>query len=508
MVAEKTRRVRWSAFAGVCRDRYVAFTACLSVLFGIIYYLHPYLHDDIWFMQPLSRDWSNPLLVLRSFVDTYVDHYLFDNGRLSNVFGMLLLSLPKWVGAFVLAVNTFVVLALGAAVAGIWRRRPVLCGLWAFGFTFALPWFDYMFCVIYAVNYLTTSALYLSAAYIFLHRPSRVGIVGAFALGLLLGLWHEQFACAALGSMVCVALFRRSYVTRRSAAMALGLILGMSFLLLAPGPYSRVGFFTMFKGFANILSGTAYGLPFYVYLLVCIGLLFTQWRRKLCSPTIVYLLVTGLISWIVWRVFFHGPRLVWLLNLSAMLGLLYLAARWLRQRGGRLAWIASIALWGICCVHLISVLPWTARLGSEVHRAERMMSQVPDSVVVYSHLTHPYDVPEYLLGKPNYNAITSWLPYLDRVVDPALRRFTPDSRYLLNESRGIYIYEGNVIVTDTTLCERDGLELQLVFDTGLYPIRARAVMFETEAGEQYAVLKLSNWPLRYRGGRLLDIYWP
>lgn len=508
MVAEKTRRVRWSAFAGVCRDRYVAFTACLSVLFGIIYYLHPYLHDDIWFMQPLSRDWSNPLLVLRSFVDTYVDHYLFDNGRLSNVFGMLLLSLPKWVGAFVLAVNTFVVLALGAAVAGIWRRRPVLCGLWAFGFTFALPWFDYMFCVIYAVNYLTTSALYLSAAYIFLHRPSRVGVVGAIALGLLLGLWHEQFACAALGSMVCVALFRRSYVTRRSAAMALGLILGMSFLLLAPGPYSRVGFFTMFKGFANILSGTAYGLPFYAYLLVCIGLLFTQWRRKLCSPTIVYLLVTGLISWIVWRVFFHCPRLVWLLNLSAMLGLLYLAARWLRQRGGRLAWIASIALWGICCVHLISVLPWTARLGSEVHRAERMMSQVPDSVVVYSHLTHPYDVPEYLLGKPNYNAITSWLPYLDRVVDPALRRFTPDSRYLLNESRGIYIYEGNVIVTDTTLCERDGLELQLVFDTGLYPIRTRAVMFETEAGEQYAVLKLSNWPLRYRGGRLLDIYWP
>lgn len=508
MVAEKTRRARWSAFAGVCRDRYVAFTACLSVLFGIIYYLHPYLHDDIWFMQPLSRDWSNPLLVLRSFVDTYIDHYLFDNGRLSNVFGMLLLLLPKWVGAFVLAVNTFVVLALGAAVAGIWRRRPVLCGLWAFGFTFALPWFDYMFCVIYAVNYLTTSALYLSAAYIFLHRPSRVGIVGAFALGLLLGLWHEQFACAALGSMVCVALFRRSYVTRRSAAMALGLILGMSFLLLAPGPYSRVGFFTMFKGFANILSGTAYGLPFYAYLLVCIGLLFTQWRRKLCSPTIVYLLVTGLISWIVWRVFFHCPRLVWLLNLSAMLGLLYLAARWLRQRGGRLAWIASIALWGICCVHLISVLPWTARLGSEVHRAERMMSQVPDSVVVYSHLTHPYDVPKYLLGKPNYNAITSWLPYLDRVVDPALRRFTPDSRYLLNESRGIYIYEGNVIVTDTTLCERDGFELQLVFDTGLYPIRTRAVMFETEAGEQYAVLKLSNWPLRYRGGRLLDIYWP
>lgn len=508
MVAEKTRRVRWSAFAGVCRDRYVAFTACLSVLFGIIYYLHPYLHDDIWFMQPLCRDWSNPLLVLRSFVDTYVDHYLFDNGRLSNVFGMLLLLLPKWVGAFVLAVNTFVVLALGAAVAGIWRRRPVLCGLWAFGFTFALPWFDYMFCVIYAVNYLTTSALYLSAAYIFLHRPSRVGVAGAFALGLLLGLWHEQFACAAVGSMVCVALFRRSYVTRRSAAMALGLILGMSFLLLAPGPYSRVGFFTMFKGFANILSGTAYGLPFYVYLLVCIGLLFTQWRRKLCSPTIVYLLVTGLISWIVWRVFFHCPRLVWLLNLSAMLGSLYLAARWLRQRGGRLAWIASIALWVICCAHLISVLPWTARLGSEVHRAERMMSQVPDSVVVYSHLTHPYDVPEYLLGKPNYNAITSWLPYLDRVVDPALRRFTPDSRYLLNESRGIYIYEGNVIVTDTTLCERDGLELQLVFDTGLYPIRARAVMFETEAGEQYAVLKLSNWPLRYRGGRLLDIYWP
>lgn len=496
-----------ASFAGLFKGRYAVMTACLSLLFGLIYYLHPYIQDDLWFGLPLNHDWSDPAGVLRSYADTYFDHYSGDNGRLSNAFGMIILLLPRWVGALFFTLNIYVDVALGAVIVGIWGRRWLLFALWAFGFTFALPWFDYMFCVMYAVNYLTTTAFFLAVLYVFIHKPRRVGAPGAFVLGLMLGAWHEQFSCTALGSMVIVTLLWRRYLTRMNIAMVTGIILGLAFLLMAPGPYERAGSMELFKGFRLITESHYYGLPFYVYLAVCIVVVFTHRRHDIVSPLNTYLMLSAIASWVIWRFFFNGPRLVWLLNFCSMLGLLYLAVLWLRQVAGRWAKVISLAVWSVVFAHLISVIPWTARFGSEVNAAKILLDATADSVTVFSYITPPDRAPAYLLGKPNFNGTCYWFPLFDRVADPALRHFRPENRYLMNDRQNLFFYHGNIVSTDTDLIGIFSKNIVLVYDTGEYEMRTRPVGFVADDGREYVVMKVANWPFRYRHDRLVNIYW-
>lgn len=494
------------AFADLFKGRYAVLTACLSLLFGVIYYLHPCILDDLWYGRPLCRDWSDPAAVLRSYADTYMDHYGYDNGRMANFFGMLLLLLPKWVGVSFFALNIYIVIAVGSALAGVWNRRWLLFALGAFAFTFALPWFDYMFVMIFAANYLTSTVFFLVALYVFMRRSRRVGAVGAFFIGLLLGSWHEQFACAALGAMIIVSLLWRSYVNRVNVALCMGLIFGLAFLLTAPGPYERASTFDMFKGFRQITIGLKFDLAFYGYMAVCAVALFTRGRRELCTPMSVFLMLSAMAGWLIWRTFCHGQRLTWLPTLCSVLGLLYLAASWLRRPSGRWIKTTALAVWALVFAHLISVIPWAARYGSEVSAARKLLDATPDSVTVFSYITPPALSPGYVLGKVNFNGVDSWFGFFERVINPEVKHFRPDSARLMNAGDEMYLYYGNLISTDTTTHE-PGQSLVLDYGTKKYYTDAFPVRFTTDDGRPCVVWKVTIWPVIVNLRNLRDIYW-
>lgn len=496
-----------ASFAALFKGRYAVMTACLSLLFGLIYYLHPYLMDDLWYGMPLCRDWSDPEAVFRSFADTYMEHYGYDNGRMANFFGMLLLLLPKWVGASFFALNIYFVIAIGATLVGVWNRRWLLFALGVLAFTFALPWFDYMFVMIFAANYLTSTVFFLVVLYVFMCRPRRVGAVGAFFIGLLLGSWHEQFASVALGSMIIVALLWRSYVTRVNVALCVGLIFGLAFLLTAPGPYVRANNFEWFKGFTLITASIKFDLAFYGYMAVCAVALFTRRRRDLYAPVSVFLMLSAIASWLIWRTFYNGQRLTWLPTICSLLGLLYLAARWLRRSSGRWIKAAALAVWALIFAHLISVMPWAARYASEINAARKLLDSTPDSVTVFSYITPPALSPDYLFGKINFNGVDSWFGFFERVINPEVKQFRPDSARLMNAGDELYLYRGNLISTDTTVTREPGQSLVLDYGTKKYFTDAFPVRFTTDDGRPCVVWKVTIWPVIVNLRNLRDIYW-
>lgn len=234
----------------------------LTILgFGIFFIAMPIYRDDWWFIywlkpwfdaQPSFSEMEGGNIFKfgfpwKEFWETYREHYLEDNLRISNVVATFFLLIPKWIGSSVILLCWVYTIRATFKTAGInWRNSaliPVAIFLWVFTF----KWSDKMGCLDFQYNYIAGSAIFM---WLYLyqkrHRNSTAisSRIALFFLALLLGTWHEGFAVPYACGIGMILLFCKTNRHERINILIAetALCLGLIFLMLSPHFYGRAAY--------------------------------------------------------------------------------------------------------------------------------------------------------------------------------------------------------------------------------------------------------------------------
>ncbi len=247
--------------------------AAFGLVHAIIYSFFPYSCDDYWYMMPIADyckgiDTSFPA---NELWDLWIDHYKTDNIRFANVVFSLFLLVPKAIPSILSGLFVGAMLWQSSLLAGISQRNPLLLTLLATMITFMLPWYEEMFTLCFAFNYVWASALAMMVALMFWSGDKRHGVIISGIAGLLLGTWHEGFAVPLLvGFSAYIVLNRREINSSRVAIMA-GMIIGLLWLASAPGLQQNLGYKTTKVTIEMALGKLAlYHFPFWILAITLI----------------------------------------------------------------------------------------------------------------------------------------------------------------------------------------------------------------------------------------------
>ena len=100
---------------------YWAVTLLVAILLGVMYYIHPYVMDDMWFRKSLSAYFDNPSAAtfLSSWFDFAKVKYVNDNGRLAQMLAPFFLATPRWFVTVLLTGVAAGCLVLSAKLSGV-----------------------------------------------------------------------------------------------------------------------------------------------------------------------------------------------------------------------------------------------------------------------------------------------------------------------------------------------------------------------------------------------------
>lgn len=245
---------------------YLSVTAIVVILFGVLFCIAPPYSDDIWYLlgtYGVDESIDATLIAMR----TCVDHWFWDTGRLANLISPPFLALfPRWVFAVLNAVALAMMIGLSRSLAGAPRGS---LGAWFIlgAVTLCLPWLDQMISIIYALNYVWTSALMLATLMFFVRFSSgrgpnsRLGLAGAVVVALLAGWMHEGFSIPFIAGMCAyAAVDRRALRSRPAISVAVSLMIGTVLIFCAPA--------TWFRGLSELSAFSKFGgLSIFKYLL-------------------------------------------------------------------------------------------------------------------------------------------------------------------------------------------------------------------------------------------------
>ena len=222
---------------------YLGIVVMITIAHVLIYSFMPYTCDDYWYMTPF-RDYfmgSDSSFPAESLWHCWSDHYQTDNIRLANIVFSFFLLLPKVLPSIICGLLVGVILWMSAKLCNIGSRNPLLVAILALMLSFLLPWYEQMFSLCFAFNYIWASALTISLAYIYFYKDKQVGVVLSLLLGIIVGAWHEGFSIPLLSGFMVYAFINRRMINRRHFAIMCGLVVGILWLLHAPGLQLNVG---------------------------------------------------------------------------------------------------------------------------------------------------------------------------------------------------------------------------------------------------------------------------
>ncbi len=284
--------------------------------------------------------------------DTICFHYNQDNGRLGNILVVFFILLPKWVGSSLCLLAWIYVVVRSCSFCGIKISKsalvPVALALWYM----LMPWQNHMGSLVFQFNYIIPSAISVYILNILFNPMGNIisslrkwRIAGIFAVGLILGAWNEALSLPFLAGTVIVCLFYRPFRNRYVYACIAGMVMGILWLLLAPGfavRYATIdhsyatGFVSVLKRFAKIVSMH----PSAVVLVVTELWIAVRkgFKRLAMSPVVCLVSVSALFSITLSFITTGMPRSAWWSDMISVIGILYLLQKnygsyWNRYRG-------------------------------------------------------------------------------------------------------------------------------------------------------------------------------
>lgn len=475
----------------------------LGIIYVLCFWYYPYLNDDLEFRAPMAEYLANGTWA--SFFEGWkysvCDRFMNDNGRLPQLVGSVMVVLPKLLMSAIMGLCLVASMYMTAKAAGVWRRNSLLTALAVVCWVLVFPWADYMFGIMFYMNYVPVSAVFLVGYYLFINN--RFGsIAGAVLIGLLLGCMHEIFGGTMFCGAVSVLLLYPKYRTRRNIAFVVAVFAGILYLVFTPGTASRQHGAVLFGGFIYPFKSALYAGLLYLFLLsIVVVVSVKRWRERLDVPRVTMLAVMAVVSWLIWRTFLTGLRVSWCLNVVSVTGFVYMLSAVRVSVPSAVSRIGAVLLWCVSFVGIAVSLPWSYRLGCEIDEVKKLVDTSGGDVVFYD-ITEPSEVPEYTLAKPNYNAWKLWSADLERVLPTEARNF--DISQAVPVGRGCLAYRFGRSIILPYEEKLVGIEYCVVLDVGGAQVDTSAffIPFYTAKGERFMFAKFYFIPLRYCRGSI------
>lgn len=499
---------------------YLIFAGILAVLFGCMFQLMPVCADDLWYLAD-SCGAHGSLEYFTTTVSTCLDHWTYDTGRLANMATAPFLSLfPRSVFSLASILALFLILISGISLS----KSPWLSGraaIWILIVSFVIPWFEFLFTIVYASNYIWCAALGLLFFYLFINDRFLSSAVPLIFIGVLTGWWHEGMSVPLLCACACYIAFPGIRVTRRRWFMLGGLLTGI--LIIAGMPAframtgDRVSHLVKSVWIETMINVLAYNCCFYIYLLLLLAAFIRRSvRRRLCADRQAQALllaigVFGIVSTSIYIMYFNGARTGLFSQLMCGIGIMRLSPFLFpaTRRGtlaGRCACGAAMAL------SLVSVI-WAIAVQTRLSREYEDVSALAAEARKHGRGEVFYDATPIGIGpdflKPSYMLLNTEYGLGGVVLIPqALQDFRPDSDAATRcgDDR-LYIYRNHIVAVGRMPEERVDVSLT-VADGRVLRSRVRMRGFAASSGDScVAVLPhimQVNANLEVKDARLLD----
>lgn len=290
-----------------------------------MYWLHPNgTVDDSWFSDFMSnykiyRDTSHFFTDTLNAIRFRIEQ---DNGRLVNMLGSPIMILPNWLMALFFGLCIGWSLYSCARIARVWERNAVLFAVLSGLFVYALPWRDFMFTRMFALNYVPTTA-YLLWCYLYFYLKPKRNLWIMLSVGLLCGILHEITGAVMLCGVVVLAIMSYHYRTHGFIALCTGLCIGLAWLCIVPGTGVRISKIDILANAITIDRSLAYAFPCFLLILsvVLISFLKQDIRRRVLTPLTLSLCGATIVGLLIWQVFNVGIRMLYAPNMLAITGL-------------------------------------------------------------------------------------------------------------------------------------------------------------------------------------------
>lgn len=305
-------------------------------MYGIMFFLTPCSVDDIWYLEN-SVGTKGSWEYFISTVANCWEHWQYDTGRLCNMAAAPFLALfPKWIYA---AITSFAVwiIYIGGPILTKSRFISYASAFWIVTVTFIFPWFDFMFGIIFSINYVWTWALAIIFFYWFIKAESirqyhvSTGI-SLFILSFMLGWWHEGFSVPLIISLSAYFIIRRIKPNKTRLLMIAGMICGISMILVMPAFWNSTEsrHSVIFKPVLwETILGFAFMCLFYVYLLMFVIIISNSRLRKRLKTdknrklaVYISILIYGAVSSAIYVKYYTGPRVGCFVQIISALGIM------------------------------------------------------------------------------------------------------------------------------------------------------------------------------------------
>lgn len=289
----------------------------VSILFFLLYTFSPLESDDYWFLEG-TQGMQNGWYMFKTACITMQERWFTDTGRLGNIISPMFLALfPKWVFNLLstCAISTIIILSCYISNSKIGTLQSYII---LFATIIFFPWYDYLLCITFGINYVFGIALILFATY-FLLNPSQniILLILQCIICFIAGWIHEGFGVPlACGSFfVGVYLFKNKLLRKEYIYLSCSLILGASMISLSPVFWNRAenSISNIYKfPLKEMIMQIGPGVLLFSIFIICLLLIILNHHKYNITNkqllSLILITITNAASFVIMIKFYNGPR--------------------------------------------------------------------------------------------------------------------------------------------------------------------------------------------------------
>lgn len=477
-----------------------AIFAFVTASFAFIFLNFPMTYDDWWYWGKLNDtgvDENGHHTLWLGIKDTMNFQWYFDNTRISNYIGILMLLLPRWIPMSIVSICFAIGLWLMTRVsdirAGQVGKLVLLCLL----LVFTIMWQEGMFCQMYAFNYICVMPVFFGGIYLFI-RERETKLFWMFLLGLLLGMCHESYAITGLIGLSIILILKVKKATKGRVALLAGLVLGLLWLIIPPAMAYK----------SSLIDGAHIKTSRLVYLSVTVlfeviwivSLFFKRSRQLALSPLPLLTAVSiPILTYMVYvsthvRAAFPG------FLLCACCLVIYFSFWWPKTFNDK-TYVSLIFCFSgiiILVVHLTAVCIETVRIRPIIENATNQYVIHHDSDgAVYADMRYPWETSMLTLGRPDINFANprewhfKFMHFVignDRpmAVPPILKNYKSDEGEMLGGDSYVRLWNNYLVSSNLADSAETWAKIRYGKIEGVSPLNT--VVFENYDGEKFVYI--------------------
>lgn len=481
------------------------------MLYIAIFALTPMCVDD-YFYSFHSASLTSPFDKAAAIWQNCRDRWHYDTGRLCNLMAPVFLGLlPKIVFSIISGFFIWMSVRLMCRLAGVGRGSV---GSWIIVFlvNFALPWFEYMFTVIFALNYVWPSALSLLFVYWMLNfnavveKQSPGRFVVMCGIALLTGWMHEGFSVPVIAGLTATWALTRHRPAKREFVLFLCFVVGFLLIVASPALWCRAENMEPYFRFLSPGRKIFYGIGCNsLFFGLCLFLIYLVVRRRMkrlfvdapnIRPLIIFILASSIAATALFFKFYTGPRMAWYATQLCSIGLVAVGNKVFRPVKRSVGHILKSAIAFLVLFNLTFAVVEQNKLYNESEEIVRLFLDSPNGDVFYDNIPR-YISPSLYKTSIRYFNMESlgifshyWRENDDvmlTLLPTRLKNFEPASATPCRSDSTLFIKDGLLVARESAVAGKDWLRIETA-ETGWTETTIHRKFFSAADNSRWALI--------------------